>query len=163
MSVLGPVAAKCFNHEGIEIEKTITISKSLIFNRLAYAAGAWRKSPNAENKKFTKAVMHVWRRPPCSTYQHSIDAHQPPCPTTRCWEFNLMAPSKSICSNCCGNNAVVRAMTFAAMGAQRSWLDAVRGVLQWLKTVDSAHDTSGLNGLNSLSSWIPFLIERPVW
>ena len=78
VSVMGPIASKCFDHDGVPVEKQITISRSLMFSRLLYAAGSWHEQASTERRQFSKAVMHVWRRTTQSTYHHIVDRHQEP-------------------------------------------------------------------------------------
>ena len=74
-AALGPIASKCFNHDGVELSKKIEITRSHLFSRLLFGAGGWHLLTKHEEQTLVTATMHVWRRTTQTTFQHRADKH----------------------------------------------------------------------------------------
>ena len=56
---LGTISSRCLDHEHIELDKKINITRVYIFSRLTFSAGSWHLFNKAEEKPFVSAVMHI--------------------------------------------------------------------------------------------------------
>lgn len=168
---LGPIASKCCDIPEVDIDHKVNIAQAHLFSRMYFGAGTWCILTKHEEALHTSAAMHVWRRTTGTTYQHRANSCLPPLSDAQViQQHKLMIPSTMgrllrlnlfiRIASC--ENAVLKAVVFAARYSTKSWLAAVYEDFTWLKTVSDEAQSKILDGIDTLSELVPMIRQKPL-
>ena len=170
---LGPIASKCFDIPDVDIDHKVNIAQAHLFSRMYFGAGTWCTLTKHEEALHTSAAMHVWRRTTGTTYQHRANSCLAPLSDAQVIEkYKLMIPSTMVrllrlnlfirIASC--ENAVLKAVVFAARSSTKSWLATVYDDFAWLKAVCNEAQSKILDGIDTLPELVPAIRHAPlVW